>query len=257
MPSDGVNAHIYYIMWLLSLHRICAVLLFIAGLNGNMLAQYSLDEFSLKDGVNWYDKNVGEANQEVFTGQYHQLERKSRDTHAYFHKTWQPSGIRYRGKVYEHVPLLYDLELDVVLTINMTHPEYAQQPIRLIQYQVDWFVIDDSKFVFLANDSTGLPEGFFMAIYEGSSVSMYEKVSKSLVLKDRQPNYEAYSTFYLKVGKEFIKVSRASHVAKIFDDKAQEVKQIGKALRIRRFSKTPVSWLNQFGSEINQILEGP
>ncbi|MCR9250730.1 MAG: hypothetical protein NXI20_09900 [bacterium] len=236
--------------------KLTVTILFSLILFSKLNAQYTLNGFSLGDSaIVWYDDKIGQFGSEVNTGSYHQLERKSSETHAYWNSgSWQTATINYRNEIFKDVPIIYDLEKDLVLTINRSNPEFATQPIRLIRQQLDWFQVGETRFVYLPESTSNLEGGFFKLIYLGEHISFYEKMSKTLEFENRKSNYEDLSQFYIHTDKGFSKGASVSAVIKIYKERKSEIKALARLNRVTRFQKTPTSWISEFAKELNQLL---
>ncbi|MDW3194126.1 MAG: hypothetical protein R8G66_17255 [Cytophagales bacterium] len=218
--------------------------------------QYALAGFSLEDSVeHWFDQQIGLQAHELFIGGYESLEgRPAIEEATWGNSIWLVGNLSYRGAQYQEVYLLYDLEKDALLTKNHLNSAILDQPIRLNQEQVDWFVIDGERFVQRSFPEINAPQGFYHELHAVGSFGFYAKRKKVRDLDVNQINLLSDDSFYLLVKGKTYRVIKPSSFYRLFPTLKVQLKLVFKSLSIRKFEDASIRQLKQMARRCEPIL---
>ncbi len=206
--------------------RIAIVLVF---LSLSASAQISPEGLDMDGDIEqWYDGQVGVENTTLILGTYQEIEYGGLKNNPFFGGfSWQKGSLKYRGQSFKDVFMMYDLDQDL-LVIKHPYLEYANQPIRLFQGQVESFNISNHFFINLGKPSVDLPEGFFELLHDGKSVDLVCKRSKRLEIELGRPVYNVFDFYYLVFENQFFPYKRRGSFKKQFPELKKEIQSFSK-----------------------------
>lgn len=104
-----------------------------------------------------YTEEVG-VNSSFYNGsEYHEYSPQLNE-HPYLVPDWTYGTVVYGREQYDHVPLLFDIAEDQLIT-SYIHGN----PIRLVRERVQSFTLNDTKFIRV--DNRQVPSGFYQLVY--------------------------------------------------------------------------------------------
>lgn len=150
-------------------------------------------------------------------------------------KIFTPGAVKYDGVVYSNIPLLYDINKDLVVTL--LHNHFTK--ISLLSTRVSEFWLHGHHFVYLNADSTGkrgVATGFYDELYNGKSVGIVVKRAKAIQTLTGNTSLETLFTeskdYYLKKGGDYFSFGGKGGLLDLLKDKKKELRQYIKANNI-------------------------
>lgn len=207
-------------------------------LMGSAHAQISLEDLDLDQDVSsWYDDNSGAELLEIYEGKIFQLNINitTRKTFSAFKSAqWIDGTVMFRGKIYEEIPLKYDLFSDQLTVLNVAGSPL--QPIIPNQQDVRYFDLEGDLFQNLPAE--GAPEGnagFYHVLYSSPGIVLLAKYSKRQVVEGKQLEFVRSDKVFLKHGDQFIRVKNKGSFILAFEDYKAEIKSFcsANALKIK------------------------
>ena len=213
-----------------------SVLLTVVG--SDVFAQYNSESISLEgDMTQWYDQQIGWQNTVLQHGELAALTRKSPNSHAYYKQsTWVQAKISYCNQSFSGVPALYDIENDRLIIKNNMGTSFAAFPLELRKEQVQYFEIEESRFVYVNEPVSWHQGGFFKAVYEGDSIALLSKIYKRLELKYGILTYQQTHQYFIKKEGVYHRLKRFSGLLRLFPEYKRDIRQYKKELSLRRIS---------------------
>ncbi|MBB6612546.1 hypothetical protein H7F15_15985 [Pontibacter sp. Tf4] len=150
-------------------------------------------------------------------------------------KTFVEGNVAYDGALYSSVPLLYDVELDEVITI---HPVSGLSQ-KLVKEKVSGFEIGKHTFIRIAVDSAAkasLKPGFYSLLYDGETKALHRREK---VLQERVTNngyegeYKTTDRFYLLKDGVYYPVKSKGSVLNVLRDQKKELNKFIRENSIR------------------------
>ena len=139
-------------------------------------------------------------------------------------RQFSESSIIYDGGYYDHILLLYDEILELVILNKGVF-------IELINEKIEEFTIAGHKFYPLFKDSANnLPtSGFYEILYDGN-IDVYKKEKKSIVdVLSTTEGYQAEAVekkfYYIKKDDRYYLVKKKADLLKVLGDKKSEIQQ--------------------------------
>lgn len=111
------------------------------------------------------------AHSELYNGREYNEYRQVADEHPYLFLDWTEGEIGYSGKVFENVPLLYDLSTDEIVTEHSSGGK-----ISLHRNRVSHFIIKNHRYEW--RQDKGLVSGFYDVIYLGKTKLLVRREKK-------------------------------------------------------------------------------
>ena len=159
--------------------------------------------------------------------------------YPYFEDSIIEGAIIYNGVFYSHVPLQYDVVLDVVVIKD----PYEIWKIALDRDHVDSFTIENHQFVRIGDtlNPTAPRRGFYEQLYRGR-VRLLKRESKTI---QTQPSWQATEfekytvtsiSYYLKKGETWYPINTRGSLLTALKDRSSEVKRFIRSnhLRLRK-----------------------
>lgn len=200
----------------------------VAWLMGSAQAQISLEDLDLDTEVSsWYDDNSGPELLEIYEGKIFQLNINisTRKTFSAFKSAqWIDGEVMFRGKVFEQIPMRYDLFSDQLTVLNIAGSPL--QPIIPNQADITYFDLDGDLFQNLNKASA--PEGnagFYHVLYASEQVALLGKYAKRQVVDGRQLEFIRSEKVYLKNGDQYTQVKNKGSFIAAFEAYKAEIKR--------------------------------
>jgi hypothetical protein len=168
----------------------------------------------------------------LYNGSDYIIYQPKDEEHPYFEvDDWTYGSIVYDGDLYENVALMYDINIDKVITEHN-----RGNSIKLLDEKIQRFSILNHTFVRLnGDDSTKISAGFYDQLYGGASKVIAKHVKtyqESLDQGEIIPRFEESTQYYIIKNDVYFPVKSKGSVLKVFDDRKQEIKDFVKKNRI-------------------------
>ena len=191
---------------------------------------------SVKNAVQLYRSEI-EMQVPVYTGAEYYVAYKSYvQGHQFFkNKSFEESAVQYSGVWFYDVPLLYDIVLDEVITIN---PGEGHSQ-KLVKEKVDAFQLGGHTFIHIRQDSatgTVLKPGFYDLCYDGDVKYVVRRVK---TLQERagassmEGNYDEVNSYFIWKNGKYHAVSSKGAVLKVLHDQKKQLKAFIKDNNLR------------------------
>ncbi len=158
---------------------------------------------------NWFDGAVGRENTPLMQGKVYPMVARAQAAHPFFSsKFWTPGAVLFAGQHYANVPLVFDLEKELLV---MQHPTpHRWDGIILDIQQLEAFELHGHIFKKLSLPSAS---GFYDMLYEGDSVSLLAKRTKQSLVRPEGLDFKSQDLFYVLVDEQMLPVTnyRAMH----------------------------------------------
>lgn len=196
--------------------------------------QYVISTLSMQGDIyEWHDGQLGKKNTVLVTGTYREVKRRIPNSHPfYISDKWITGSLHYQGQTFTNVSMLYDMESEEVL---FRHPEfylYNLQPIKPIQQEVDWFIIDNHLFRYIRNQILMYSEGFYEVRYEGEHTSLLTKRIRSVVT-DPEYMYANNDANILRLKDQYFKIKSRFLFYRQMKDFKKQIRLYIKQHRVR------------------------
>ena len=231
--------------------------LWVACLMGSAHAQISLDELNLDEDVSsWYDDNAGPELLEIYEGKIFQLNINitTRKTFSAFKSAqWIDGDVYFRGKLYQDIPLKYDLYSDQLTVLNVAGSPL--QPIIPNQGDIEWFDLEGDLFRNLPAASA--PEaagGIYHMLYSGKGVALLVKRVKRQVVEGRQLEFVESTKHFIQVGDQFYRLRNKKSFMLAFEANKNEIKSFtaSRGLKIKPSNEADLITLIKYCESLNQ-----
>lgn len=226
-------------------------------LNIFALHSQSAEKLSLYD---YFDQAVGIQNLNINNGIIHSEPfRPMANKDRYFVNKFSIGDLSFEGEIYSKINLKYDIYED-----QLIYKQYDQTDnlaIALIKYKIDFFIINNTKFVNLKSESIKFPniiKGILEENYVGDELSLYIKHRKEKleILQSDGVYYNfIYKTDYIiKYNNSFYKINTEKDLKKIFPLYKKEISNyFKKNERLERTDKK--QFIGNLTKEINDLLK--
>lgn len=196
-------------------------------LMGSAHAQISLEDLDLDQDVSsWYDDNSGAELLEIYEGKIFQLNiniTTLKTFSAFKSAQWIDGSVMFRDKIYDEIPLKYDLFSDQLTVLNVAGSPL--QPIIPNQEDIAYFDLEGDLFQNLkAEDAPEGNAGFYHVLYAGDDVALLAKYSKRQVIEGRQLEFLRSEKVFLKNGDQFFRVKNKGSFIMAFENHKAEIK---------------------------------
>ena len=228
---------------------------------GTILAvsQVPLADFDLEGDLDaWYDQALGIKYHDLFEGVQVAIPTKSPFGHQFFgDANWAIGSIRFDGKDYSNIQMLYDLENDVVLVRNLNAQDPAGQSIKIQQAKIEEFQVHGEVFKkFDVPDEIPTKSGIYHALVEGPAVSVIVKRGKSTKVFDdgfnRGLQYYTRDRYFIKTDDVIIPFKGKGSFFGLFPEYKSELKTFAKSRRLN-IKKDFDDDIRQFVGYCNEI----
>jgi len=197
--------------------------------NGYVSAQTGTDSTGLSLVIANYNTAIGQQSH-LYNGPEYEFYDPLIKGNAYVfdNKTFTPGSVKYGTGVYRDIPMLYDLNKDVVVVLLYNH----FTKFSLLNERVHEFWLLNHHFIRLNADSMGkgaLATGFYDQLYQGKSVGIIVKRAKSIQTTTGNNTIESFFSetkdYYVKKGNNYLGFSGKGGLLDIFKDKKKELRQ--------------------------------
>lgn len=210
---------------------ILAVLIITSSLlaNGDVRAQTTIDSTGLSHVIAKYNTTIDQQSH-LYNGPEYEFYDPLIKGNAYVFdvKTFSPGNVNYNGAVYSNIPMMYDINKDVVVTLLYNH----FTKISLLSTWVPEFWLLNHHFVRINSDSTGkaaLTTGFYDQLYKGPNTQILARREKSIQTAAGSNNVESFfresKSYYVKKGANYSSFGSKGALLDIFKDKKKELRQ--------------------------------
>lgn len=172
---------------------------------------------------NWYDNSIGKENLAINNGSIHVNPYKTIGENSMYYITdkYSKGVVNYEGQIYNDVDLKYDILKDQLILKPYGESNYIG--VNLILEKINFFYLNDKKFINLSYNTANLPE-FINGYYEISAATdtnilyikhhknMREKINNNHVFKEFKEKYE----FLINYKNSFYKIENKKDIIKIF-----------------------------------------
>lgn len=181
-----------------------------------------------KNAVALYNQSLTEE-LHVFNGREDKgyTQQFSVGTPYFLTDNWSKGTLKYDGKMYENVSLLYDVAKDEVVYLYFDN----MSRIRLAKQKVSGFSIMGHDFIHIIPDSlhsSPVAPGFYDELHHGKT-SLLAKRTKNIQSFIRQSGEEfkvfSKDHYYIKKGDDYITVSNKRSFLRNLNDKRKELQQ--------------------------------
>lgn len=189
-----------------------------------------------------YNVAIGQQSR-LYNGPEYEAYNPTIRGNAYFQDIdkFSPGTVTYDGLFFKDVPIMYDLNKDVVVVL--LYNKFSMY--TLLNERVERFDLLNHHFINIMSDSlhtnTGIDAGFYDELYHGNIVVL-AKYSKSIQTTSVSNTLESYfsssKNFYLKKGNNYYSISGQGALLDILKDKKKELKQYIKTNKIK-YRKAP------------------
>lgn len=148
------------------------------------------------------------------------------DEHPFFPtEDWEIGSVMFDGQLYKGVPLIYDIQKDLLITEYI----HSGNMMQLVTAKVNSFTLQGHTYIRMIQDNeTPLETGFYDLLYDGQ-VKVYARRTKTLQENTQsgriERRFDYKVRYYIFKDKTYNPVYSKSSVLKIFMDKKQELRQ--------------------------------
>jgi hypothetical protein len=201
----------------------------------------SVQRIALAHITDTYNTAIGQQSR-LYNGPEYDLYNPNIKGNAYFSdiNSFSSGTVTYDGILYKDVPMMYDLNKDVVAV--MLYNKFSR--FSLLKERVQSFDLLNHHFIYIRTDSlnvNSINTGFYDQLYSGN-LEVLVKRSKAIQSTSGTNNIETYFTssksFYLKKGNNYYSIGGQGTLLSILKDKKKELQQYIKANKIK-FNRTP------------------
>ena len=192
-------------------------------------AQYSTAGLDLDgDIASWYDETAGMEYTGLVHGTFYRTENKAKKSHPYFQEnSWKKGSLTFLKQKYGNVFMKYDIRRDVLIIENTSEMGASNQPLKVIQADIQDFSIFGYHFRYLAGDnSPDKSPGFYNILFQGQNLQLPVKRRKEESY-DQSRNYWYYEQdrFFLSYNGNFYRISKKRSVLKVFGNLKTAIRQ--------------------------------
>jgi len=197
--------------------------------NGDVRAQIKTDSTGLHQVIANYNTAIDQQSH-LYNGPEYEFYDPIIKGNAYVFdiKTFSPGNVNYNGILYNNVPMMYDINKDVIVILLYNH----FTKISLLSTRVSEFWLLDHHFVHINSDSTGraaLTTGFYDQLYAGHNTQILVRREKSIQTTTGSSTVESFfhetKGYYVKKGANYLSFSSKGALLDIFKDKKKELRQ--------------------------------
>lgn len=188
--------------------------------------QYTTSGLSLDEKAHdWFDAQIKRENTSLVTGTYREITRKLPKSHPFLiSDKWVEGSMHYMGQTYNNVSLLYDMEQDEIL---FRHPQafaYNMQPIKPIQKEISWFMMEGMLFKYIDRKLFYYNEGFYEVRYEGENIIFLSKRIRTVVTEPEYM-YANNDVNILIVGEEHYRIKNRFLLYRLFKQSKKSIRK--------------------------------
>lgn len=209
---------------------------------------------SVDNAVSAYKNDVRE-NLHIYNGMaYLRTGHGIKGTPFFIADSLLPGAVFYDGRLYEHMPLHYDLVSDAVVTLN-----YQQNnEIQLVPEKLRYFYIDQHLFVRITADSSTpsfVTTGFYEKLYDGKLILLARRQKIAHMqgsAADNDNRYAEYNNYFVWMNDTFYRVDDKKDFLAAMNDKKEAVRKYVKDNTIN-FNKNREASMIQVADYYSQL----
>jgi hypothetical protein len=192
---------------------------------GQILPDSIILQKSKQNAIAFYDR-VMEGNLHIYNGTEYLPYRPLQDEHPFFlTDEWTNGNILYDGEWFTNMPMLYDIEKDLVIISYY----FKGIKMKLNSARVQEFIFNGHRFVNLkqTTDSIEMSGGFYDELYRGKTTVMCSRNKKYFENKVETQLFQGFketTQYYLFINGKFRKVSTKQSVLNLLADRKKELK---------------------------------
>ena len=175
--------------------------------------------------------------------------------HPFFEsENFKLGNIQFLAVQYQGIPLMYDIEKDLLVSTKYASPE----PMALPGDKTRSFSIGQHQFERLdADNHANIKTGFYEILYRGSInayVKHQKEIKQSFKTEDRTPTFFQNDEYYIEKNGRFHAITAASDIASLFTEHQQEIRKKLKDRDIN-FKKYPEKCLIQIATFYDTLIK--
>lgn len=232
--------------------RYCAFLLFVLLVHPRFAWSQNLLKIGGKEVIfgRWFDATIGRENTPLMQGKIYAMSPSTQMAHPFFlTKFWTSGKVVLAGQHYAHVPLLFDLEKELLV---MQHPDPQRWDGIILDFE-DLEAFELQGHVFKKLDITNA-NGFYDMLYEGDSVSLVAKREKNALPRVEGIDFETIDQFYVLVGKKLLPVTNYLSLRRNFKEQKLLLRAIRREEKIK-FKASDEPQMILFIQAFDQLLK--
>ena len=236
---------------------ICTLLLLVVFFAANAQQPLTDTAFytqSINNALAAYKKQV-QDNLHIFNGiEYLRSSHGVKGTPFFEADSLLSGSVFYDGRLYEDIPLHYDVVTDDVVIEN-----YAQNnEMKLVPEKLGYFYIAQHLFVRITADSllpSFIPTGFYEKLYDGklSVFARHQKIRKqSVSASESEARYIEYNYYFAFINNTFYKAGDKNEFLALMADKKDDIRKYIKDNKIN-FNKKREASMVQVAEYYSQL----
>ncbi|HEY4194012.1 MAG TPA: hypothetical protein VGM63_00635 [Mucilaginibacter sp.] len=200
--------------------------------------------------IDYFNQSIAYQS-ELYNGTQYELHPPANKGTFYFeNKNYcVPSLIRYNGRWYKNILILYDARNDAMIST-----EGDNLYILNAERTSDVFLLDHHFIYLKAENRANLDTGYYDMMYDGRSQFL---VKRTKLINETNPTeiiYEDKTYFFVKKGDQYLPVNNEGSLMDIFKDKSQDLKQYLKNNKIK-FKKNKEYAIARLAAYYDQITK--
>jgi hypothetical protein len=207
--------------------------------------------------VNVYYNSIGQMSR-LYNGPEYEFYDPLIKSNAFFLdiNAFKPGNLNYDGEFFGNVPIMYDLNKDLVVVLLYNgFSKYS-----LVSPRLQSFDLFSHHFVYVpadsASNSTAIEAGFYEEIYSGN-LQVLIKWSKSIQTTSNLNTIETYFTaakkhYFLKKGNSYYSTGSQGSFLDALKDKKKALQQYLKANKIK-FKDNPEKAMYMMAAQYDQL----
>ncbi|MES1225699.1 MAG: hypothetical protein ABUT20_60030 [Bacteroidota bacterium] len=190
------------------------------------IAQFSVDSNASSNAITAYYRSLGDQSPIYNGSEYIESDIVLQEGHVYFQTNiFEKGSIFFDGMLFQDVFLLYDIVKDQVILQHYSKISKINLPPEKIEY----FTLNEHRFVHLAADPSGLiRDGFYESLYSGKTMLFAKRTKK---IRVEQSNYQInnlisqHSERYVKKDGVYYQIKNLHAFLNIFKTNKKEIQQ--------------------------------
>jgi len=210
---------------------------------------------SINNSLQSYKKEVQE-NLHIFNGiEYLRTGHGVKGTPFFEADSLLPGSVFYDGRLYENIPLHYDMVTDEVIISN-----YAQNnEIKLVSEKLLYFSVDQHLFVRITADSATpgfIKTGYYEKLYDGKMMVLAhrQKLSRTAgTASDNEIRYNEYNDYFVFLNNTFFRAGDKADFLSIAGDKKDAIRKYIKdnKLKFKKKREADMVSVAEYYSQLN------
>ncbi len=217
----------------------------------NQFSDTSFYSLAKKNAEQLYTKTPG-AYAQLYNGRAYSEYRQVAEEHPYLFLDWVEGTICYAGKVFEDVPMMYDLSSDELITEHSSGAKIALQSER-----VSFIVFKKHRYEFIK--AIELRQGFYEILYAGKIklVARREKTKSERIISGvLNVEFEEHVKYFVMISNQFTHFSNKKSLIKILSGDNTEIKKrlTGERLDFKNHKESSFTELVRIFDQMNSSL---